>query len=126
PVIGAVGRRICADELVLLALGASAGLGAGRVTVAPLLEWAGFGGLGTVLTVLIGLAVAAGVVAVRRQGAARAALRREASESIAAMRGTVEHAVAVGLSVTEAQISRDLPVRPRVVEPNGAAVRPTL
>ena len=74
----------------------------------------------------IGLAVAAGVVAVRRQGAARAATRRAASESIAVARGIVEQAVAAGLSAAEAQISRDLPVRPRVGEPNGVLVRPTL
>ncbi len=126
PLTGEVRSRLSADELVLLALGGSAGLGAGRVTAAPLLAWAGLGGLGTALTVLIGLAVAAGVVAVRRQGAARAATRRAASESIAVARGIVEQAVAAGLSAAEAQISRDLPVRPRVGEPNGVLVRPTL
>ncbi|WP_344780244.1 hypothetical protein [Gordonia caeni] len=102
------GRSPSAEELVLLALGGSAGLGLGRVTVAPLVHWAGLGAAGTVLTVLAGLAVAAAVVGVRRQTAARAALRRAAAESIAATRSALEHAAASRLGAAEAHLSREL------------------
>ena len=102
------GRAPSAEDLVLLALGASAGLGLGRVTVAPLVHWAGLGAAGTLLTVLAGLAVAAGVVSVRRQSAARAGLRRAAAESIAATRSALEHAAASRLGAAEAQLSREL------------------
>ncbi|GAC58741.1 hypothetical protein GOHSU_47_00270, partial [Gordonia hirsuta DSM 44140 = NBRC 16056] len=118
-------RRPSAEDLVVLALGASAGLGLGRVTVGPLVSWAGMGAIGTVITVLAGLAVAGWVVTVRRQGARRSALRRAAAENVAATRAAAEHAVAAGLGAAEAQLSRELWNLPRVVEPNGEVVRQT-
>ncbi|MFC0316429.1 hypothetical protein ACFQNE_00185 [Gordonia phosphorivorans] len=108
PVAQAPRRRFAADDAVVLALGASAGLGLGRVSVVPLVQWAGLGAAGTVLTVLAGLAVAAGVVAVRRSAAARTARNQAAAEAVAAARSTLEHAVAAGLGAAEAHLSREL------------------
>ncbi|WP_440712368.1 hypothetical protein [Gordonia sp. FQ] len=100
-------RRLSPEDLVVLALGGSAGLGLGRVTVAPLVRWAGLGAPGTVLTVLVGLAIAAGVVAVRRQAATRSAARRSTAEAVAAVRGGLEHAVAGLIGAAEAELTRE-------------------
>ncbi|WP_345313603.1 hypothetical protein [Gordonia alkaliphila] len=108
PLDPAPGRRFAAEDAVVLALGASAGLGLGRVSVVPLVQWAGLGAAGTVLTVLAGLAVAAGVVAVRRSGAVRAARAQACAEAVAATRSALEHAVAAGLGTAEAQLTREL------------------
>jgi len=104
-----------AEDGVLLALGASAGLGLGRMLVAPLIAWAGLGAAGTVLTVLAGLAVAAGVVAVRRSAAEVAALRRGAAEAVAGTRGVLENAAAARIGAAEARLSRELWNRTRLV-----------
>ncbi len=108
-------RRPVAEDGVLLALGASAGLGLGRMLVAPLIAWAGLGAAGTVLTVLAGLAVAAGVVAVRRSAAEVAALRRGAAEAVAGTRGVLENAAAARIGAAEARLSRELWNRTRLV-----------
>ncbi|MFT3660863.1 MAG: hypothetical protein QM809_05550 [Gordonia sp. (in: high G+C Gram-positive bacteria)] len=119
------GRRPAAEDLVLLALGASAGLGIGRMLVVPLVQWAGFGAAATALTVLAGLATAAGIVVVRRQGAARAALRAETAEAIGALRGALEHAVAAALGAADARLARELWNRtaPSCVQPSREGVK---
>ncbi|WP_448222112.1 hypothetical protein [Gordonia iterans] len=108
PEVTARSAQLAAEDLVLLVLGASAGFGVGRMLVGPLVQWAGLGAAATALTVLAGLAVAAGVVLVRRQASRAAAARAAAVEAVGGLRGTLEHAVAARLGAAEAQLAREL------------------
>lgn len=108
-------RRAAAEDALVLVLGASAGLGLGRMLVAPLVAWAGLGAAGTVLTVLAGLAAAAGVVGVRRAAAETAALRRGAAEAVAGTRNALESVAAARIGAAEARLSRELWNRTRPV-----------
>ncbi|MFT4085595.1 MAG: hypothetical protein QM658_00320 [Gordonia sp. (in: high G+C Gram-positive bacteria)] len=100
--------KVGAEEAVLSVLGVSAGLGVGRMAVAPLADWAGLGAGGTLLATLTGLVVALALVGVRRQTARRTALRRWAGDVVAARRAAVENAVAARLGAAEAQLSREI------------------
>ncbi|MFT3716637.1 MAG: hypothetical protein QM774_12045 [Gordonia sp. (in: high G+C Gram-positive bacteria)] len=113
-------REITGEDLVVLLLGVSAGLGLGRIAVAPLLHWAGLGAVGTVLTVVAGFVLAATVAGTRRVTALRSQARRHCIEAIAAHRQNLEHAVAAHLAATEAALVRVS------MEPNGPGARPTL
>lgn len=108
PEVATRSAQLAAEDLVLLVLGASAGFGVGRMLVGPLVQWAGFGAAATALTVLAGLAVAAGVVVVRRQASRAASARAAAVEAVGGLRGTLEHAVAARLGAAEAQLAREL------------------
>ena len=113
-------RTVSGEDLVVLLLGASAGLGLGRVAVSPLAAWAGLGTAGTVLTVVVGLALAATVVGIRRTSSLRTAARRHCSDAIGHCRAAVDHAAVAAIGSAEARLFRES------MEPNSAPARPTL
>ncbi|MFM9377138.1 hypothetical protein [Gordonia sp. VNK21] len=115
-----------AEDAVVLALGASAGLGLGRTVLTPLVSWAGFGVLGTLLTTVVGLALAAGIVIVRRQSARRAATLRWTTETLAAARAGLEQSLAARISAAEARLTAEIWNRtaPRCVQPSSERARP--
>ncbi|MGW5522114.1 hypothetical protein [Gordonia sp. NPDC003950] len=119
------GRRGAEDALVVL-LGASTGIGLGRLVVAPMasvhtLQW-----VSMPLTLVIGVAVAFWVVGVRRAGARRAELRAWSAEVLAEARATIERGVAVAVTDTESwltgQIIRHHERRVRQVSADVAAI----
>ncbi|MEP9416521.1 hypothetical protein ABLE92_19615 [Gordonia sp. VNQ95] len=98
------GRRGAEDALVVL-LGASTGIGLGRLAVAPMasvhtLQW-----VSMPLTLVIGVAVALWVVGVRRAGARRAELRAWSAEVLAEARATIERGVAAAVTDTESRLT---------------------
>ncbi|MGO3326804.1 hypothetical protein [Gordonia sp. (in: high G+C Gram-positive bacteria)] len=99
-------RRPGAEDAVMLLFGVTAGFGAGRMLVSPMVQWAGLGWTGTVLTALTGLAAAAWIVGVRRTASTRAALRRWTSDTVALRRTALEHRLATRLSEVETVVGR--------------------
>ncbi|MCF8605288.1 hypothetical protein L5I01_18210 [Gordonia sp. HY442] len=99
-------RRPNAEDAVMLLFGVTAGFGAGRVLVSPMVQWAGLGWTGAALTALTGLAVAAWIVGVRRTASTRTALRRWTSDTVTLRRTALEHRLAAQLSDVEAAVGR--------------------
>ncbi|MFC3242072.1 hypothetical protein ACFOJ6_06640 [Gordonia humi] len=99
-------RRPSAEDAVVLLFGVSAGFGAGRVLVAPMVQWAGLGWAGAVLTAATGLAVAAWIVGVRRTAATRTALRKWTSDIVVLRRTALEHRLIARIGLTEAGVGR--------------------
>lgn len=99
-------RRLNAEDAVMLLFGVTAGFGAGRVLVSPMVQWAGLGLTGAVLTALTGLAAAAWVVGVRRTASTRAALRRWTADTVTLRRTALEHRLAAQSSEVEAAVGR--------------------
>ncbi|WP_132992474.1 hypothetical protein [Gordonia zhaorongruii] len=127
PLPAAPSGRAAGEDAVVLLLGATAGLGAGRMVVAPMAEWAGLGWIGTVLTVFTGVVLAAWIVGVRRAAAARTALKRWTTDTITMSRTGMEHRLAARLGAAEAHVSREIWTRTqqRRAEPS-TAERPTV
>ncbi|WP_420041713.1 hypothetical protein [Gordonia sp. MP11Mi] len=99
-------RRPSAEDTVVLLFGVTAGFGVGRMLVTPMVQWAGLGWAGAVLTALTGLAVAAWIVGVRRTASTRAALRRWTADTVSLSRTAAEHRLAARLSAVEVGLGR--------------------
>ncbi|GAA3704437.1 hypothetical protein [Gordonia hankookensis] len=98
------GRRGGEDALLVL-IGASTGLGVGRLIVAPMaavqtLQW-----VSMPLTLLLGVVVATVVIRVRRTTALRADLRGWSSDALNETRGRLEHRVGLRLAAAEAHLA---------------------
>ncbi|PXW35726.1 UNVERIFIED_CONTAM: hypothetical protein DES50_101673 [Williamsia faeni] len=94
-------RRRGAEEALVVAFGASAGLGLGRLLVMPLsavdtLQW-----VAMPLTLLLGAAIAVGLVRLRRLSALRTSMAAWASEAVVTMRGRIEQDIARQVQATE-------------------------
>jgi hypothetical protein len=103
------GRRGGEDALVVV-IGASTGLGLGRLIVAPMasvqtLQW-----ISMPLTLLLGVAAAALVIRVRRVAALRAEIRGWSNDALGETRGRLDHRVGARVAAAEphliSQISR--------------------
>lgn len=97
-------RRRGVEEALLVAFGASAGLGLGRLLVMPLsavdtLQW-----VAMPLTLLLGAAIAAGLVRLRRLSALRTSMAGWAGEAIVTMRGRIEQDVSRQVLAAESVI----------------------
>ncbi|MCF8588782.1 hypothetical protein [Gordonia liuliyuniae] len=108
-------RRPSAEDAVVLLFGVTAGFGVGRMLVTPMVQWAGLGWAGAVLTALTGLAVAAWIVGVRRTASVRAALRKWTADTVTLSRTAAEHRLVAQLSAVEVGVGRHtwnrMPVR---------------
>ncbi|MGC4962782.1 hypothetical protein [Gordonia sp. DT101] len=98
------GRRGGEDVLLVL-IGASTGLGVGRLIVAPMasvqtLQW-----VSMPLTLLLGVAVATLVIRVRRTAALRADLRGWSTDALNETRGRLEHRVGLRLAAAEPHLA---------------------
>ncbi|GAC50481.1 hypothetical protein GOACH_25_00170 [Gordonia aichiensis NBRC 108223] len=101
------GRRTGEDAMVLV-IGASTGIGIGRLAVAPLasvhtLQW-----ISMPAALLLGLAVAVWVIRMRRAATTRAQVRTWVGEVLADARTRVERRVAMVLSEAESRIGGQL------------------
>jgi hypothetical protein len=97
-------RRRGVEEALLVAFGASAGLGLGRLLVMPLsavdtLQW-----VAMPLTLLLGAAIAAGLVRLRRLSALRTSMAGWAGEAIVNLRGRIEQDVSRQVLAAESVI----------------------
>ncbi|GEE01583.1 hypothetical protein nbrc107696_20290 [Gordonia spumicola] len=98
-------RNGSGEDAVVLLLGAAGGFGAGRMLVAPLVDgWL----LGGVVTAVVGVAVAAWIVGVRRTAAARASLRRWTADTVSLARTSMEHRLIARVTAVEAHVSREI------------------
>ncbi|NMO02466.1 hypothetical protein HH308_14700 [Gordonia sp. TBRC 11910] len=94
-----------ADDALVMVLGASSGLGVGRLVALPLAD-AGFAGWGsTAATVIVGLAMALWVVRTRRRAATRTTVRAWVTEATAQARARIEQSMAITVTDVEAQIA---------------------
>ncbi|MEE4022212.1 hypothetical protein V1Y59_03895 [Gordonia sp. PKS22-38] len=103
-------RRRSGEDALLVLIGASTGLGIGRLIVAPMasvqtLQW-----VSMPLTLVLGVLVAALVIRVRRTATVRVDLRNWGSEVLNETRGRLEHRVGARVAAAEpaliSQISR--------------------
>lgn len=97
-------KRRGVEEALLVVFGASAGLGLGRLLVMPLsavhtLQW-----IAMPLTLLLGAAIAVGLVRLRRLSSLRTAMAAWAGEAIATTRGRIEQDVARQVQAAESVI----------------------
>ncbi|MGW0035281.1 hypothetical protein [Gordonia sp. NPDC003376] len=98
------GRRGAEDALVVL-IGASTGLGVGRLAVAPMasvqtLQW-----ISMPLTLALGVAAAIWVIRVRRATVRRTDLRGWSLDVLADTRGRLEHRVAMRVAAAESRLA---------------------
>ncbi|NDK88907.1 hypothetical protein GYA93_04840 [Gordonia desulfuricans] len=98
------GRRGAEDALVVL-IGASTGLGVGRLAVAPMasvqtLQW-----ISMPLTLALGVAAAIWVIRVRRATVRRSDLRGWSLEVLADTRGRLEHRIAMRVADAESRLA---------------------
>ncbi len=120
-----VRRRGAEDALVVL-FGASIGIGIGRLVVTPLAQVHTLQWVSMPLALVVGVAVAALVVRVRRIGALRGQLRGWTAESLAESRAGIEHDL-VGLvtaaePVIAGQVMRHYERRARMIADDVARV----
>jgi hypothetical protein len=93
------------EDLMVVMLGASAGLGLGRLVVAPMaavdtLQW-----VSMPLSLLLGFLVAGIVVRERRLAAARARLRGWAQDAVAELRAVLEQEVVAAIGAAESTLA---------------------
>ncbi|MGV9709371.1 hypothetical protein ACWDTI_01715 [Gordonia sp. NPDC003424] len=98
------GRR-GAEDALLVVIGASTGLGIGRLIVAPMasvqtLQW-----VSMPLTLLLGVAVAALVIRVRRTAALRGEMRGWTTEVLGETRGLLDQRVGLRLAAAEPRLA---------------------
>lgn len=94
-------RRGGAEDALLVVIGASTGLGVGRLVVAPMasvqtLQW-----ISMPLTLLLGIGVAVWVIRVRRGAMDRADRLTRVSERLAVARSTLDHQLGLRFSAAE-------------------------
>ncbi|MFE0748799.1 hypothetical protein [Gordonia sp. NPDC058843] len=98
-------RRAGAEDALLVVIGASTGLGVGRLVVAPMasvqtLQW-----ISMPLALLLGVAVAAWVIRVRRGAVNRSERAVRTVELLAEARTTLDHQLALRLTAAETRIA---------------------
>lgn len=93
-----------ADDALVMVLGASTGLGVGRLAASPLTDIGFAGWTSTAATVVVGVAMALWVVRTRRRAALRAAMRGWVTETCADARSRIEQAMALTVNDVEAQL----------------------
>jgi hypothetical protein len=98
-------RRAGAEDALLVVIGASTGLGVGRLVVAPMasvqtLQW-----ISMPLALLLGVAVAAWVIRVRRTAVNRSERAARATEFLAEARATLDHQLALRVTAAETRIA---------------------
>lgn len=94
-----------AEDYVMILIGASVGVGVGRLAVAPLSLVPVLDILTIPLMLILGGAVAVWMLKVRRQVVARARLREWANEQLLDARGKMERAVATRLVTAEQELA---------------------
>ncbi|GAA1482036.1 hypothetical protein GCM10009624_24760 [Gordonia sinesedis] len=97
------GRR--GEDALLVLIGASTGLGVGRLAVAPMqsvhtLQW-----ISMPLTLLLGIAVAIWVIRVRRTSVRRGELRAWSADVLADTRARLEQTIGLRVNAAEARLS---------------------
>lgn len=97
--------RRSGEDLLLVLIGASTGLGLGRLIVAPMasvqtLQW-----VSMPLTLALGVVVAVLVIRVRRSAAVRAELRSWSSDVLNETRGRLEHRVGTRVAAAESHLT---------------------
>ncbi|QHD87577.1 hypothetical protein GR168_20955 [Gordonia sp. JH63] len=98
-------RRAGAEDALVVVLGASTGLGVGRLVVAPMesvqtLQW-----VSMPLALILGVAVAAWVIRVRRSAAERSDREARTAELLAEARATLDHQLALRVTAAETRIA---------------------
>ncbi|MCD2145159.1 hypothetical protein [Gordonia paraffinivorans] len=98
-------RRTGAEDALLVVIGASTGLGVGRLVVAPMasvqtLQW-----ISMPLTLLLGVAVAAWIIRVRRGALDRAGRAARDAEQLAAARAALDHQLGLRVAAAETAIA---------------------
>ncbi|MFT4044260.1 MAG: hypothetical protein QM673_13975, partial [Gordonia sp. (in: high G+C Gram-positive bacteria)] len=97
------GARIGEDALVMM-IGASTGLGVGRLVVAPMAAVSTLQWFSMPLTLLFGLAVATWVIRVRRASSVRTEMRGWGTEVLSEARGRLEHRLGLRAGEAESKI----------------------
>lgn len=98
------GRRGAEDALVVL-IGASTGLGIGRLVVAPMASFHTVQWISMPLTLVLGVAIAAWVVRVRRTAALRTEMRGWSTDALAEARARLDHRVTLRVAAAEPQLT---------------------
>ncbi|MBJ7291101.1 hypothetical protein [Williamsia sp.] len=120
------GRRRGAEDALVVLLGASVGIGLGRLIVTPLagvhtLQW-----ISMPLALIVGAAVAALVVRLRRIGALRAQMRSWSADALGESRASIEHDVVGAVTATEpvvaGQVMRHYERRARMIADDVARI----
>lgn len=98
-------RRAGAEDALLVVIGASTGLGVGRLVVAPMasvqtLQW-----ISMPLALLLGVAVAAWVIRVRRTAVTRSERVARTAELLAEARTALDHQLALRVTAAETRIA---------------------
>ncbi len=98
-------RRAGAEDALLVVIGASTGLGVGRLVVAPMasvqtLQW-----ISMPLALLLGVAVAAWVIRVRRSAVDRSERAARTAELLTEARTTLDHQLALRVTAAETRIA---------------------
>ncbi|AZG46363.1 hypothetical protein [Gordonia insulae] len=98
-------RRGGGEDALLVLIGASTGLGIGRLIVAPMasvqtLQW-----VSMPLTLLLGVVVAALVIRIRRTAALRADLRGWTNDALGETRGRLDHRVGLRIAAAEPHLA---------------------
>ncbi|MBS4099959.1 hypothetical protein [Tsukamurella paurometabola] len=109
------------EDLAVLILGASAGLGIGRAVAAPLEALGALRWLALPISLAVGLAVAVWLLRVRRRSAARTDRRSWADAATAGFRQRVEFEVAAALVAAEADAALRLARGPGTERRAGAS-----
>ncbi len=114
-------RRNRPEDLAVLVLGASAGLGIGRAVAAPLEALGALRWLALPISLAVGLAAAVWLLRVRRRSAARADRRNWADAAAAGFRQRVEFELAAALVAAEADAALRLARGPGTEREAGAS-----
>ncbi|ASR05204.1 hypothetical protein [Gordonia rubripertincta] len=98
-------RRRGAEDALLVVIGASTGLGVGRLVVAPMasvqtLQW-----ISMPLTLLLGIGVAVWVIRVRRGALERADRTARSTERLAVARSAIDHQLGLRFAASETRIA---------------------
>ncbi|TSD95169.1 hypothetical protein FOV72_14790 [Gordonia rubripertincta] len=98
-------RRRGAEDALLVVIGASTGLGVGRLVVAPMasvqtLQW-----ISMPLTLLLGIGVAVWVIRVRRGALERADRTARSTERLAVARSALDHQLGLRFAASETRIA---------------------
>lgn len=97
--------RRAGEDALLMVLGASTGLGVGRLIVSPMEQVATLQWVSMPITLLLGVAVAAWVIRSRRLTLRRQQLRTWTTETLTEVRGWLERSIVAAVTDADAQIA---------------------
>ncbi|MGJ0118363.1 hypothetical protein ACQ7HM_04070 [Williamsia sp. MIQD14] len=119
-------RRRGAEDVLLVLFGASGGAALGRLVVTPLAQVHTLQWISMPVALIIGVAMAIGVVRLRRVAALRTAVRTWTTEAVGEARAAIEHDLLDRITAAEpvvaGQIARHHERRARVVAEEVAAI----